>query len=168
MGAIISPCGLYRYRLDRFISGEHGNGTTAVIMVNPSTANAVENDATIRKLIGFARENKWSRIIVGNLFAYRATDVRELGKAADPVGPDNDPILLDIIGSADRVIYAWGPLHKQPKYLRHRWRQVDALVRTTVHEPLCIGKPAKCGHPKHPLMQPYRSELLPWNPPGST
>lgn len=162
MAAIISPCGKYRYRLER---RGPGTGTTAIIMVNPSTADAELDDATIRKLRGFGERNKWGRLIVGNLFAYRATDVRDLGKVDDPVGPLNDAHLTDIMLAADRVIFAWGPISKQPRYWRHRWRRVSELAKLARSAPLCIGEPAKCGHPKHPLMLPYDSPLLPWHTP---
>ena len=65
--AIISPCGTYRYRLDR--PDVFGDLNTAVIMVNPSTADATNDDATIRKLIGFRDRKAWGNLIVGNLFA---------------------------------------------------------------------------------------------------
>lgn len=163
MSAIISPCGNYRYRLDR--PAPFGDFSTAVIMVNPSTADAHTDDATIRKLRGFADRNAWGHLIVGNLFAWRSTDVRELGRVSDPVGPDNDAHLTDIMLSAQRLIVAWGPISKQPKYHRARWRRFMELVRLARATPLCIGEPAKCGHPKHPLMLGYDSPILEWRPP---
>ena len=163
MAAIISDCGKYRYRLERQCEGE---GATAIIMVNPSTADAELDDATIRKLRGFGNRNQWGKLIVGNLFAYRATDVRELGFQSDPIGPDNSAHLAKIMSDADRVIYAWGPLSKQPKHLRSTWRHVDYAVRAmALKKPYCIGEPAKCGHPKHPLMLPYDSPILEWSAP---
>src|SRR5882724_1884503 len=54
MSAVISNCGLYRYRLDRMLRDDHGP-TVAFVMVNPSTADATQDDATIRKCIGFAK-----------------------------------------------------------------------------------------------------------------
>lgn len=164
MSAIISPCGKYRYRLER-VTSTYG-GLTAVIMVNPSTADATSDDATIRKLKGFGSRNGWGRIVVGNLFAYRATDVRELGKAADPVGPDNDAELARLAMEADRVIFAWGPLSKQPKYHRSRWRAVNDIFRRNGLYASSIGEPAQCGHPKHPLMLSYDSAISPWSPPA--
>lgn len=158
--AVISPCGRYRYRLERQCEGE---GSTAIIMVNPSTADATVNDATIRKLIGFGNRNKWGRLIVGNLFAYRATDVRELGRVDDPVGPDNDSHLCAMIDDCNRIIVAWGPLSKQPPRLRHRWRIFGRMAGW--HGLKSIGAPAKCGHPKHPLMLPYDSPILDWKLP---
>lgn len=161
MGAILSDCGLYRYRLERQTTG---NRITAVIMVNPSTADATADDATIRKLLGFGQRNEWGRIIVGNLFAFRATDVRDLATAYDPIGPENDQHLWRIICAANQVVCAWGPIAKQPKSWRGlRWRQ---FVRLAGAVPLhSIGAPAKCGHPKHPLMLPYDSPIIPWSHP---
>jgi hypothetical protein len=162
MTAIISNCGLYRYRLERQGPGE---GATAVIMVNPSTADAVEDDHTIRKLSGFGERNGWGRIIVGNLFAYRATDVQALKRAGDPVGPLNDDHLNQIFQEAERVVFAWGPISKQPTYHRGRWRQVASMAASCGHQPLSIGPAAKCGHPKHPLTLAYSLPILPWSAP---
>lgn len=162
MAAVISDCGRYRYRLER----DGGEGLpTAVIMVNPSTADAETDDATIRKLRGFAERNGWGKLIVGNLFAYRATDVRQLGKVSDPIGPENDSHLASIFMDAGRVVFAWGPVSKQPKYQRARWRKVFESAVGFGHTPFCIGPPAKCGHPKHPLMLPYSSEISRWDAP---
>jgi hypothetical protein len=162
MSAVISGCGQYRYRLERDGPGE---GQTVVIMVNPSTADATKDDATIRKLRGFGERHQWGKIVVGNLFAYRATDVRELGKVADPIGDDNDFHLRAMMMSATRLIFAWGPVSKQPKALRDRFWTV---LRRTPHwlEPHSIGAPAKCGHPRHPLMLAYAEPIQPWSAPN--
>jgi hypothetical protein len=161
MSAIISPCGTYRYRLERQTAGD---GATAVIMVNPSTADAVENDATIRKLIGFGNHYEWGQIIVGNLFAYRAPDVRKLATAENPTGPDNDSHLMEMLREADRFVVAWGPAGKLPKRLRTRFRRVLEIADMVSRRPMSIGAPAKDGHPCHPLMLPYTRELQPWKP----
>lgn len=163
MSAIISPCGLYRTRLERICPGHLSTG---IIMVNPSKADARRNDTTISKLMGFGERHRWGKLIVGNLFGYRATDVRELGKVTDPVGPDTDQHLRDIFAETARVIVAWGPISKQPKYHRGRWREVVRLIDGYKVPMFSIGEPAKCGHPKHPLMLPYDSEILPWTPPA--
>ncbi|ARR57253.1 hypothetical protein HY78_18905 [Rhizorhabdus wittichii DC-6] len=160
--AIISPCGQYRYRLDR---DGPGHGATAIIMVNPSTADAENDDATIRKLRGFGARHGWGRLIVGNLFAFRSTDVRALATAPDPIGHDNGYRLAEIFLDADRVIFAWGPTSKLPSRLRDRWREVDRLARAMHTEPMSLGEPAKDGHPCHPLMLPYSRQPQPWRRP---
>ena len=162
MSAIISSCGTYRYRLER--PDVFGDFSTAIIMVNPSTADATDNDATIRKLIGFRNLKGWGHLIVGNLFAYRATDVRELATASDPMGPENDDRLAEIFDDAQQVVFAWGPTAKLPQRLRDRWRHVDALARKMGHAPLCIGATAKDGQPRHPLMLAYTEPMQNWIP----
>ncbi|MEN2747118.1 DUF1643 domain-containing protein [Sphingomonas sp. T9W2] len=164
MRAVISDCGLYRYRLERLCQG---GGVTGVIMVNPSTADGSADDHTIRKLRGFGDRNEWGRLLVGNLFAYRATDVRELANAADPIGPLNDGHLNIIFGEADRVVFAWGPVTKQPPGVRHRWMHVARMATSLGHQPLWIGPVAKCGHPKHPLTLAYSLPLSRWTAPSA-
>lgn len=161
--AIISPCETYRYRLDR--PDVFGDFNTAVIMVNPSTADATNDDATIRKLLGFRDRYGWGNLIVGNLFAYRATDVRELATAPDPIGPDNDYRLCEIFLDAQQVVFAWGPSAKLPKRLRGRWREVADIARSMHCQPMSIGESAKDGQPCHPLMLPYSRQLEPWRAP---
>lgn len=158
MSAIISECGKYRYRLER----EIGDGpAVAWIMVNPSTADADTDDATIRKVIGFSRRLGFGRVIVGNLFALRATDVRELARATDPVGPQNAEYLEQIRNADATVIVAWGPTAKQPPAWRNRrWRTATAKFTNL----MCLGT-AKDGHPRHPLMLAYDTPLIPWRAP---
>jgi hypothetical protein len=162
-GTVISACDFYRYRLERQAAGA---GSTAVIMVNPSTADAEKDDATIRKLRGFGDRHGWGRIVVGNLFAYRATDVRQLGLVDDPIGPLNDHYLNIIFQQVELVVFAWGPLGKQPPIHRERWRHVTRMATSLGHLPLRIGAPAKCGHPRHPLMLAYAELIEPWSMPA--
>lgn len=160
MSAIISPCSTYRYRLER---NGRGEGTPAVIMVNPSTADAETDDQTIRKLRGFGDRYGWGKIVVGNLFALRATDVRELGRHPDPVGPDNDHHLAMIIGGARQVIVAWGPLSKQPREYRWRWSKVANFAKALGKPLLSLGATAQCGHPRHPLTLGYDQAPQAWS-----
>lgn len=166
MSAVLSPCGDYRYRLEREIAVLPGFRPTAlVIMINPSTADAVEDDHTIRKLKGFAAQYGWTRLMVGNLFAYRTKDVRQLKLVGDPVGRDNDRHLMQMIREADRIVVAWGPLTKQPAKLRGRFRKIVEMALYANKALYSIGPTAADGHPKHPLMLPYSLELQPWTDP---
>jgi len=161
--AILSDCGTYRYRLERDI-GRFGNSSLAFIMVNPSTADATADDATIRKCMGFAERNGFGRLIVGNKFAFRATDVRALIKADNAIGPDNDAHLEQIARDADLLVAAWGPLSKLPRWLRSRWYAIAAIA-DRVGKPLhCFGT-AQDGHPRHPLMLAYDTSLVEWSQP---
>ena len=162
MSAVLSPCERYRYRLGREI-GLFGP-IAAVIMVNPSTANADTDDATIRRLVGFGKRFGWSSVIVGNVFAYRATDVRDLAHADDPIGPDNPGHLENILGEADIAVVAWGTLSKLPPALREGWRTVSQ-IGASLGVPLKCFAVAKDGHPRHPLMLKYDLDLKDWQNP---
>lgn len=157
--AVISDCGLYRYRLDRDL--QRPGKAAAFIMVNPSTADADIDDATIRKLIGFSERLGFGRFIVGNKFAFRATDIKALRDAHDPIGPQNDAYLCDIMAEADVIVCAWGPLAKLPPSHRSRFKRILALAREA-------GKPLQCfgtaldAQPLHPLMLAYATPLQPW------
>ena len=160
--ACLSACGRYRWRLDRDL-GRDGP-VLAGIMVNPSKATASVSDQTINKWLGFASRLGAGRFIVGNKFAWRATDIRGLQGVADPVGAENDQYLETIMREADRVIVAWGTLSKLPLPMRSRWRDVAAIAQR-VGKPLwCFGT-AKDGHPLHPLMLAYDTPLSRWSPP---
>lgn len=167
MSAIISPCGLYRYRLARGL-GQDGP-TVLFLMVNPSTADAEHDDPTIRKCIGFAKKLGAGELLVGNKFAFRATDVRELRRANDPVGPENDAHLRAMMYEADTIIVAWGALNKLPEALRGRWKEVVRIADALRPEAgpvdlLAIGTNDD-GHPKHPLMPGYDSPIAAWSVP---
>lgn len=176
MSAIISECGLYRHRLERQVElhpliaiaeaypGE--NKTVAFFGVNPSTADANLDDATIRKMVGFARRWGFSRIIVGNVFPYRATDVRELAKCESAIGDFTTYIghLKAIAQDADLLVPCWGNSSKVPKELRCRFRGLLRALRTT-NKPICHLGLTNSGDPKHPLMLGYDTPLTPWNDP---
>lgn len=158
--ATLSPCGTWRYDLTRRI----GDGPTAAIVgVNPSTADAIKDDQTIRKDLGFAARIGWGRIVKINKFAGRATDVRELRNMSDPIGPENDAHIERVIRDCDVLVFAWGPLSKLPRHLRSRWKFLHDTAQAAGKSPLCWGV-AKDGHPRHPLMLAYATPLVPWSP----
>lgn len=157
--AVISDCGLYRYRLER------GNGRAmSIIMVNPSTADAQQDDPTIRKVLGFAKRFHCDRIIVGNKFAFRSTDVDGLRSISDPIGPDNDKHIEQILRDGDTHVAAWGSLGKIPEVLRSRWKDIVRIADRVGVRLHCIGFNAD-GSPRHPLMTSYNTILSPWTVP---
>lgn len=162
MSAVISHCEQYRYSLKRSIADR--GFRVSVFMVNPSTADAIENDATIRKLIGFGQRLGWREITVANLFAYRATDVSEIATAGDPIGPHNNGYILAAMLSTDISVVAWGASAKLPASLRDRWRIVPQIAQVIERPLWCFGTCAD-GHPKHPVMIAYASMLETWKPP---
>jgi hypothetical protein len=160
--AVFSECGYYRYRLERHALS--GCGAVAWIMVNPSKADAHADDHTIRKVRGFSERLGAGLFIVGNKFAYKATDIKDLVGVADPRGPENDSHLESIMQAAPIVIAAWGPLGKLPAPLRRRWRTVAAMADRLGVQLMCLGT-ANDGQPLHPLTLSYQRPLIPWKRP---
>ena len=126
-----------------------------IVGLNPSTADALKNDPTIRRCIGFARDNGYGSLFVTNLFAYRATHPRDLFAATDPVGPDNDPWLKEISGRSDTLLLAWGN-HGQ-------FRERDQMVSDLLQNGFCLGI-NQTGTPKHPLYVKKDQAFLPYPP----
>lgn len=164
MSAIISACRLYRYRLERDVDPLLGSKLIAFVMVNPSTADAETDDATIRKVVGFAGRMGARRVVVGNLFAFRATDIKALRDAPDPVGVENDAHLRRILGEADVCVAAWGALTKLPPGLRRRWAQFHDMATAAGTSLMCLGT-ARDGHPLHPCMIGYERPVIEWRRP---
>jgi hypothetical protein len=157
--ADISKCGHYRWLLGRSFARE---GVTALwIGVNPSTADERVDDQSIRKLYGFGDRLGVNHWLVANLFAYRATDVRELAKVSDPVGHSCNNYLLSAIGRAELIIAGWGRIDKVPANLRYRVDEVVALVHQRGKQLMCWGT-CDDGSPRHPLMLSYSTPLEVW------
>jgi hypothetical protein len=160
--AVISDCGMYRYRLDRAVQ-ERGV-VAAFFGVNGSTAGPVEEDHTTNKWRGFSLRNSFRRYIAGNQFAYRSKDVRNLARVADPVGPENARYLAEIIAEADVLIPCWGNSDKVPQRLRHHFDALRSQLFAS-GKPVLIFGLTNGGDPKHPLMLGYETPLVPWSAP---
>lgn len=156
-GAIVD--GSYRYLLWR------GRGPTTVtwIMLNPSTADALKDDATIRKVKRFSRiltGDDDVRAVVVNLYALRSRSPRALhNPLIDPVGPHNVINVGDALAAAKNVVCAWGAF-EGPGHVR-RVVEVVAQIENRCIEPLCLGTTA-LGAPRHPLMLPYSTPFVPY------
>lgn len=159
MSAVLSPCGHYRYRLERAV-GMVGP-VYAFFGINPSTADANLDDATVRKWIGFTKLWGGSRFIVGNAFAYRSTNVKVLAGVPDPFGPDIGDHVTEILSEADILVPCWGDIGKVPPKLQFAFDVLMDAINSS-------GKPVrhlgltKSGDPKHPLMLGYNTPLVPF------
>ena len=150
-GAIFSPCRTWRYLLWRTWAPE--KPVCMFICLNPSTATEDVDDPTIRRCIRYAFSWGFGALWMANLFAFRATDPRDMKAAADPIGPDNDRILRCSANWAGlAIVAAWG----------NGWGYLD---RAKAVEGMLAGR-LSClkitgnGSPGHPLylkkdLQPF-------------
>lgn len=160
----------YRYVLGRAWGlGDKGidAGHCLWVMLNPSTADALDDDATIRRCIRFSRDWGFSGLEVVNLFAWRATDPGELFTAwrrGDHItGAENAPAIRSAAVNARRVLLAWGNnADLIDEYREHR-RDVVALIRNTNPSvPVSYLRKTKLGNPEHPLRLPADLRPQPW------
>lgn len=152
MSAYFSPCRTWRYSLTRDVAPLTGEGTVAFIGLNPSTADEVEDDPTIRRCIGFARAWGYAQLKMLNLFAFRSTDPAGLLDAEDPVGPENDCVIAKVIGGSELVVCAWGAFPADGRV---------AAVLPLVGSAKCFGL-TKNGSPRHPLYVASATPLVPY------
>ena len=163
--ADFSPCRTWRYTLKRV--WDRDLPVALFVLLNPSTADARNDDPTNRRGIGYAIKWGCGGVTFVNLFAYRTPHPRILKRAEDPVGPDNDEWILReaaaVAGSGPngRVILAWG-IHGT---FHHRDAKVIELLQNAGAPLWCMGL-TKGGHPKHILYLPgtlkpveYRTEV---------
>ncbi len=153
-GAEISPCGRYRWRLwRRWTMGP----CAAFVMLNPSVADAIVDDPTIRRCMSFARRERCGSLEVVNLFAFRATNPSALISAAVPDGGlQGDAVISATVTRADLIVCAWG----SASIARQRacWF-ADNFSNLTL---MCLGM-TRSGSPRHPLYARSDAQLIPWS-----
>lgn len=167
--AVFSACGMYRYLLGGDIGPRaplfEGLSTELRIilwiMLNPSTADAMEGDQTIdTAVVPFSELWGFDQVLVGNLYAFKSKKPKVMAAAAkrgvNIVGPANDGYISGMVektrASNGRVMVAWGANAD-----RARAEAVHALIG----EAYCL-RTNKDGSPVHPLYQPHRLEPTVW------
>ena len=145
----------HRYVLRRSWIG--GGGVVNFIMLNPSTADDVFDDATIRRCVGFAKRWGFSELVVTNLFAYRATQPKDLiALLSSDYGYDlavvdgNMEHLKREAASAKCIVCAWGD-NAEKVSLNH---DIGVIGRLHSYDLFCIRRTKK-GNPAHPVREPY-------------
>lgn len=163
-----------------YIKGNHryclwrkwGEGGTVVwILLNPSTADALEDDPTVRKCIAFTK--LWGQqaglptygsIIIVNLYSWRATKPKDLRGATTPYNDRTDKVIELCLRHADRVMCGWGANPALDK--ASRVSRVMGLIRAAGHTPEAL-RVTQAGHPEHPLYIPYAVQPQPYEAPAA-
>jgi hypothetical protein len=153
---IFSPDRAYRYVLRHRCTDTTWETSRRIawIGLNPSTADEVTLDQTSAAVCRYSRQWGFSEVVMLNLFAFRATDPRNLKRAMDPIGPDNDKHLLVEVRNVDRVIACWGD---EGRFLA-RDRQVSDLLGVSFE---CLLR-NRTGAPHHPLYLKSRIKPKPF------
>lgn len=143
--AIFSPDRAFRYTLRRVWGDVSNQGFAAFVGLNPSTADEVKNDPTVRRCIQYAKDWGYGGMFMLNIFAYRATDPKVMKQQPEPIGPDNDYWLQTVSREAAITVAAWGT---HGDHLQ-RGKAVKALLPNLHYLRL-----TQDGSPGHPLYLP--------------
>ncbi len=146
--AILSECRKYRFALWR--TWDDSKPYVMFVGLNPSTADENTDDPTLTRCINYAKSWGFGGVCMANLFAYRATEPKDMKAAKNPIGYDNNEWLKKLSKEAGLVVAAWG---NDGSY-QGRSEQVKQLL-PNIH---CL-KINKSGEPAHPLYQ--KSNLKP-------
>ncbi len=135
-GAKISDCSKYRYALWR--KWDESKPTVMFIGLNPSTADATDDDPTLTRCINFAKSWGYGALNMANLFAFRATKPSDMFRALDPIGNRNNYWLKRLYKNSDLVVAAWGNdgiyLHRS-KYVKEMLTNLHYLKLNASNEP---------------------------------
>lgn len=139
--------GDYRYTLTRV--WDTALPTVTFVLLNPSTADALRLDPTLRRCVSFAKREGYGGMVIKNLYAFRTKNPRVMMTAPDPVGPHNDRVLSEVTGT---VVAGWGTAADPARVAR----VLELLPR--LH---ALGI-TKSGHPRHPLYVRAEAPLVEW------
>lgn len=152
-GAVFDHAGGYRYLIWRGASPALpfiGFG-----MLNPSTAGFEHDDATSIRNTKRATQLRAGGWLGWNLFAYCATDPKQMKLTRDPVGPLNDAAINLALSLCGMTVAAWGTDGG------HLGRSADVLRRcAAARAELRVLGLTKDGHPRHPLY--VAGHVIPW------
>jgi hypothetical protein len=129
----------------------------AVVGCNPSKADEVDNDPTIRRVVGFARRLSFGGVLMLNVGAYRATDPKEWKAAVDPFGPQNTINHLQAYLAQfkpETVVAAWGKHCMSTKLGKQRVSEIAGQIVDLQ----CWGRNID-GSPRHPGRIAYSTQL---------
>jgi len=151
-----------------------------VVMLNPSTADHLTMDPTIRRVVALAKRHGFGSVIVVNIAAFRATDPKDLVAQHKLATTAPDADVPNIWGS-ENWEFLMGAFEVAPEL---RMGSKPILVGWGAHEivdetgagpmltgsmmankitPFCLGK-TKSGAPKHPLYIANSVDPEPWLP----
>ena len=161
--AIISECNLYRYELHR--TWDKSKPKVLFIMLNPSTADAMNDDATTIRCVNYAKRWGFGSMMIGNIYPYRAKSPRRLtawktfGERYS-VFKENQQHVEMMIDTADLIVCAWGSNYQGiPKWLEYYDLHYLELCKDGITPKHPLGNLSKDLIPKA-LQTKYENKLI--------
>lgn len=152
-GAEFSEDRKYRYALWRI--WDESKPFVMFIGLNPSTANEIDNDPTIKSVCRIAKNNGYGGVYMMNCFPYVSTIPEDmvLCKPKSKEWNINELWLFEISNKCKDVVFAWGSF----SIVNEMGRDVDLSNLFPNAMALHINKN---GSPKHPLYCKSDSKLI--------
>ena len=151
-GAEFSTCRNYRYALWRI--WDMNKPKVMFIGFNPSTANEISDDPTIRRVKSIAHNLDFGGVYMANLFAWVTPYPDELLKCTDPI-KGNDLWLKKIASLCAEIIFAWGSFKEAQE------QAMKVIMMFPEAKALVINKD---GSPRHPLYVPGNISPVKYKP----
>ena len=139
-GADFSEDKLFRFVLTRWWTDDLPSMTC--VLLNPSTADATNDDPTNRKVLKWAIANNYGSLAFVNLFAWRSPSPAAMKKIKEPIGEGNDSKIKVWMNWGKIIVAGWG-IHGP-----HMNRDKEVLAMNDLWH--CFGI-TKHGYPRHPL-----------------
>lgn len=151
--AYIDESGQYRYWLLRQWK-QNSDNFINFVMLNPSKADAKNDDPTVRCCIRFAKNFKFDGMYITNLFAFITKDPNELKKQSEPIGKENNKYLREKANISNKVVIAWS----NHGSFMNRDKEVISILNQekTIY---CLGK-NRPGQPTHPSRLKSNAKLI--------
>lgn len=157
--AHFSDCEKYRYWLRR--DWDLSLPTISFLMLNPSTADEMQNDPTIERCQRRAIAMGYGSMIIVNLFPFRMTDSRLLNTVENLLGDTDkaNSCILNAVQSAVITVCGWG---KHPLAAPRAQTVMTLLAQANLqHQVKCLQLNAD-GSPQHPLYIAYAQQPVPF------
>lgn len=154
---VFSPCRNYRYSLHHVCDPINQSPQRLAMFVglNPSKGNERELDPTLRIVRNLTIMHGCDHFVMTNLFAFCATEPKDMLRQLDPIGPTNDATLGHWAQQAALIICCWGADG------RHLQRDAAVTGALAKYDLRCLAVTSK-GAPRHPLRLRRTNTLPQW------
>jgi len=158
--ATFSDCKQYRYLLSRV--WDKSLPSVCYLMMNPSTATEVDNDATIERCQRRATLLGYGSIVIVNMFPYRETHSFKLKDVSNLIGDQvaADDAIADAVSDCAITICGWG---EHNEVIGPRAKAVYEILseRGLAHKLHALNI-NRDGSPQHPLYVAYAKQPISW------
>lgn len=131
----------------------------AFCMLNPSTADVDFDDPTVAACQVRARQMGFGAVWIVNLFDFRATDPRDMKRAAHPKSLHNDGAILDALHVCEMFVCAWGT---HGSHQGRGFAVKDDFLSAKYSHKVYYLRMTKEFHPEHPLYVPLSVMPVRW------